>query len=104
MNNKAIDRGIEYLERMGKWTIDKAGKYQALHGLLIAMKEPEDKCKFVCETCKQPTKITFYTPEPDPIREVYEKWKDKITVSKFPADDDGIADMWNAIKKYVGEE
>jgi hypothetical protein len=122
MTNEQIDRGIEGKIKFneGSIMIIAYTKVQELLPMdtlvrVEAIKGSEDICipkevPKVCGVCK---KKYIECAEPDPIRQVYEKWKDKDKDTIVYVDREYIiniadwnfaSEMWSAIKKYCEGE
>ena len=126
MNNNAIDRGIEVVLKHHMKDDASILACEMLE-ILKAMKEQPLPCgcyesEEECDVCRKAEekkeckygKCLFDTygkikiVKNDPIREVYEKWKDIDVQDELGATmykpKSAYVDMWNAIKKYCEEE
>jgi len=130
MTNEQIDRGIKKSNDILKGThnIRVKRRMADINEVLEAMKEPEEdgECKYCynlkpgkwipvdsikkprCSACGK----KLYQDKPDPIREVYEKWKEHYPENwvgccgMTPYAETGMFanDMWNAIKQHCEEK
>ena len=118
MTNEQIDRGIKKSNDILKGThnIRVKRRMADINEVLEAMKEPEVKGIYIDpeyrEQFDKDVARDIKIGTPDPIREVYEKWKEHYPENwvgccgMTPYAETGMFanDMWNAIKQHCEEK
>ncbi len=100
MTNEQMDRGIEYCQYYMNKTRGEGelhDYYAGIKGVLEAMKESENSEYEKGFRDGQ----EFYEHKPDPILDVYEKYKGKVNNLRSWEYIEMRKELWGAVKKYM---